>query len=106
MCKTSIYDARNNFSALVKMAENGEVVEILRHNNPVAVIIRYSDYEKNIAMENPTLEKLKAFRAKWNLDSENNVLPEDYFDDAFDIIESNKKSEAIDFNRLEKINEE
>ena len=45
MCRTSIYDARNNFSALVKCAEEGEVVELTRYGKPVAVIISYSEYE-------------------------------------------------------------
>ncbi|MCR5699362.1 MAG: type II toxin-antitoxin system Phd/YefM family antitoxin [Treponemataceae bacterium] len=45
MCRTSIYEARNNFSALVKMAEEGEVVELTRYDKPVAVIISYADYE-------------------------------------------------------------
>ena len=45
MCRTSIYDARNNFSALVKMAEEGEVIELTRYDKPVAVIISYGEYE-------------------------------------------------------------
>lgn len=44
MCRTSIYDARNNFSALVKMAEEGEVVELTRYDKPVAVIISFGEY--------------------------------------------------------------
>lgn len=46
MCRTSIYNARNNFSALVKSAEEGEVVELTKYDKPVAVIISYSEYEK------------------------------------------------------------
>lgn len=45
MCRTSIYEARNNFSALVKTAEEGEVVELTRYDKPVAVIISYAEYE-------------------------------------------------------------
>ena len=45
MCKSSIYEARNNFSALVKLAEGGEPVELTRHDKPVAVIISYDDWE-------------------------------------------------------------
>lgn len=45
MCRTSIYEARNNFSALVKLAEEGEVVELTRYDKPVAVIISYEEYE-------------------------------------------------------------
>ena len=45
MCRTSIYDARNNFSNLVKLAESGEPVELTRYDKPVAVIISYEEYE-------------------------------------------------------------
>ena len=44
MCRTSIYDARNNFSSLVKRAEGGEPVELTRHDKPVAVIISWQEY--------------------------------------------------------------
>lgn len=47
MCRTSIYEARNNFSALVKLAEEGEVVELTRYDKPVAVIISYGEYENS-----------------------------------------------------------
>ena len=46
MCRATIYDARNNFSALVKKAEEGEPVELTRHDKPVAVIISYKEYEE------------------------------------------------------------
>lgn len=46
MCRRTIYDARNNLSALIKIAEGGEPVELTRHNKPVAVIISWEDFEK------------------------------------------------------------
>lgn len=46
MCRTSIYEARNNFSALVKLAEEGEPVELTRYDKPVAVIISYGEYKE------------------------------------------------------------
>lgn len=46
MCTRTIYDARNNFSALVKIAESGEPVELTRHDKPVAVLISWEDYQK------------------------------------------------------------
>ena len=49
MCRTSIYEARNNFSALVKCAEEGEVVELTRYDKPVAVMMSYSEYEERKA---------------------------------------------------------
>ncbi len=51
MCRTSIYEARNNFSALVKSAEEGEVIELTRYDKPVAVIISYVEYEKKADSE-------------------------------------------------------
>ena len=49
MCRTSIYEARNNFSALVKCAEEGEIVELTRYDKPVAVMMSYSEYEERKA---------------------------------------------------------
>jgi antitoxin Phd len=57
MCRTSIYDARNNFSALVKAAEEGEVVELTRYDKPVAVIISYEEYEKRNSKKEDWLGK-------------------------------------------------
>ena len=57
MCRATIYDARNNFSSLVKLAESGEPVELTRHDKSVAVIISYEEYEKN--------SKKKSFFEKW-----------------------------------------
>ena len=45
MCRATIYEARNNFSSLVKIAEGGEPVELTRHDKPVAVIISWEEYE-------------------------------------------------------------
>lgn len=49
MCRTSIYEARNNFSSLVKVAEEGEVVELTRYDKPVAVIMSYADFQQKSA---------------------------------------------------------
>ncbi|WP_443097654.1 type II toxin-antitoxin system Phd/YefM family antitoxin [Treponema succinifaciens] len=46
MRRASIYDARNNLSNFVKIAESGEPVELTRYDKPVAVIISYEEYEK------------------------------------------------------------
>ena len=64
MCKSTIYDARNNFSALVKIAESGEPVEITRHDKPVAVIISWEDYKSN-TRNNNFMEKLAALKEKY-----------------------------------------
>ncbi|MBO7639025.1 MAG: type II toxin-antitoxin system Phd/YefM family antitoxin [Treponema sp.] len=70
MCRATIYDARNNFSSLVKIAEGGEPVELTRHDKPVAVIISWAEYEKS---KKPGFcEWLEEFR-KENAD----LLPED-----------------------------
>ena len=64
MCKSTIYDARNNFSALVKIAEGGEPVELTRHDKPVAVIISWEDYKSN-SRNNNFMEKLAALKEKY-----------------------------------------
>ena len=46
MCRASIYDARNKFSSLVKIAEGGEPVELTRHDKPVAVIVSWEEWEE------------------------------------------------------------
>ena len=46
MCRTSIYEARNNLSNFVKTAERDEPVELTRYDKPAAVIISYEEYEK------------------------------------------------------------
>ena len=65
MFRTSIYEARNNFSALVKMAEEGEVVELTRYDKPVAVIMSYADYEDNQETRPSLLEKLEALKKEY-----------------------------------------
>lgn len=63
MCRTSIYEARNNLSNFVKIAEGGEPVELTRYDKPVAVIISYAEYEKK---ENPSfLEKLSKLKEEY-----------------------------------------
>ncbi len=76
MCRASIYDARNNFSSLVKLAEGGEPVELTRHDKPVAVIISYAEYQER----KPKLsfvEKMARIREKYKdvLDDEGLPLP-------------------------------
>ncbi len=82
MCKATIYEARNNFSSLVKLAESGEPVELTRHDKPVAVIISYDEYEKSKPKESffSKLEKLKAEYADV-LDDEGFPIPEDEYPD-------------------------
>ena len=80
MCRTSIYDARNNFSNLVKLAESGEPVELTRYDKPVAVIISYEEYEKK-------KNKGKFWLAEWRkeyadvLSDEGIPLPEKVYPD-------------------------
>ncbi len=81
MCTTSIYEARNNFSNLVAMAEAGEPVELTRYNKPVAVIISYDEYEQRKAEQEPS------WLAKWrnefaeDLDDEGIPLPPKVYPD-------------------------
>lgn len=64
MCRTAIYDARNNFSSLVKLAESGEPVELTRHDKPVAVIISYEDFQKRKPKKS-FVEKMAELREKY-----------------------------------------
>lgn len=64
MCRATIYDARNNFSALVKKAEEGEPVELTRHDKPVAVIISYKEYEERKPKKS-FFDKLAELREKY-----------------------------------------
>ena len=64
MCRATIYDARNNFSSLVKLAESGEPVELTRHDKPVAVIVSYEEYEKG-SKKSSFFEKWQAIKDKF-----------------------------------------
>lgn len=81
MCRTSIYEARNNFSNLVKIAENGEPVELTRYDKPVAVIISYEEYEKK--HEPKGISWLSEWRKEYAdvLDNEGISLPEKVYPD-------------------------
>ena len=57
MCRESIYNARNNFSSLIKLAEGGEPVELTRHDKPVAVLISWEEYE--------AIKPKKSFYERW-----------------------------------------
>ena len=65
MCRTSIYEARNNFSALVKLAEEGEPVELTRYDKPVAVIISYGEYTKNQETKPSLLDKIDLLKREY-----------------------------------------
>ncbi len=65
MCRTSIYEARNNFSALVKSAEEGEVIELTRYDKPVAVIISYVEYEKKAESKPSLFEQLDILKKEY-----------------------------------------
>ena len=66
MCRTSIYEARNNFSALVKSAEEGEVIALTRYDKPVAVIISYGEYENKQETKPSLLDKLDALKKQFS----------------------------------------
>jgi len=81
MCTTSIYEARNNLSDFVKIAESGEPVELTRYNKPVAVIISYDEYEAR--KEKNGLSWLQKWREKYadDLDNEGIPIPPKYYPD-------------------------
>ena len=87
MCRRTIYDARNNFSSLVKLAEQGEPVELTRHDKPVAVIISYEEYEKSRKKQSffDWLDKFHKENAEILEGFEGIPIPEDgYPDEAYD----------------------
>lgn len=65
MCVASIYEARNNLSFLVKLAEEGEVVELTRYDKPVAVIMSYEDYEEKRKNLPSLLDKLSVLKKQY-----------------------------------------
>ncbi len=85
MCKATIYEARNNFSALVKRAEGGEPVELTRHEKPVAVIISYEEYKRQKPKKS-FIERMAELRKKYadvfeDPTFEGLPVPEDGYDD-------------------------
>lgn len=89
MCRATIYDARNKFSSLVRLAESGEPVELTRHDKPVAVIISWEEYEKRRPREDffKWLERFKKENADLYEDGEFDeglpLPPKDYLDEAY-----------------------
>ena len=57
--RTTIYEARNNLSALVKSAEKGDVVELIRDDKPVAVIMNYTEYKSKSSKQEDWFSKLR-----------------------------------------------
>lgn len=82
MCRATIYEARNKFSSLVKLAESGEPVELTRHDKPVAVIISWQEYEKKCKKKS-FFDFLEETRAEYadvfdDPDFDGLIVPEDY----------------------------
>ena len=65
MCVASIYEARNNLSSLVKLVEEGEVVELTRYDKPVAAIMSYEDYEEKRKNLPSLLDKLSVLKKQY-----------------------------------------
>ena len=95
MCRATIYDARNNFSSYVKIAEGGEPVELTRHDKPVAVIISWEDYASRKPKES-FFEKLRKLKEEYA-----DVLADPTFDglpipeDEYPTEEYNRKIERL-----------
>lgn len=67
----SIVEARNNFAALVRDAENSDTpVQVTRHGKPVVVILSMEEYErlKNPQPKRDWLTEHLAWRAEWGVD--------------------------------------
>ncbi len=76
MCTKSIYEARNNLSNLVALAESGEPVELTRYNKPVAVIISYDEFTgMNFTPKPSLLDKLKKLKEEYADVLDNEGIP-------------------------------
>lgn len=65
MSSISLYEAKNNLSALVKNVQNGEsTVEITRYDKPVAVLMSYDEFCKQNKSNNGFLSALNKWRQK------------------------------------------
>ncbi len=65
MCRTSIYEARNKFSSLVKLAEEGEVIELTRYDKPVAIIMSYEEYDEKKQKKPSLLDQLDSLKREY-----------------------------------------
>jgi len=83
MCTTSIYEARNNLSDFVKIAETEEPVVLTRYNKPVAVIISYDEYEARKEKKPSLIDCLNKLKEEYAdvLDDEGIPLPPKYYPD-------------------------
>ncbi len=64
----SIAEARNQFTTLIRNAENNaEAVKVMRHGKPVAIILSIAEYERLIETRpKPDFETAyQQFREKW-----------------------------------------
>lgn len=98
MFESPIYDAKNNFSSLIKKAETGEIIKITRHNKPVAVLISYKEFTNIKPSKTNFLENLKEFRAKWHIEK----LDDNFFDEELASINT-KNQEKPDHKKLTSI---
>jgi len=86
MCITSVYEARNNLSSLIKKAQEGEVIQITNHNKAVAYIVSADAYQREHELNKASnwLTEWKKWHeeAKDYLDDEGIPLPprDDYMD--------------------------
>lgn len=95
MFESPIYDAKNNFSSLIKKAETGEAIKITRHNKPVAVLLSYEEFTKIKPSQTNFLDNLEKFRTKWHIEK----LEDNFFDEELAIINT-KNQEKPDHKKL------
>lgn len=82
MCRTSIYEARNNLSNFVKIAEGGEPVELTRYDKPVAVIISYKEFERK-GKKHSLMERINELKREYSDVLNDEGIPtreKEYFD--------------------------
>lgn len=82
----SIAEARNQFTAIVRDAEEtNQPVKVTRRGRPVAVILSVEEYDKLLANQ-PERDFWRAYlewREKWNIDNQD-IDPDDIWADVRD----------------------
>jgi prevent-host-death family protein len=91
MIEYSIAEANSNFARIVREAEAGQAVTLVRRGKPVAVVISTTQYEKLLLRNQNKPLSIQQLRKKYQLDQ--NGLT----DDEFALIMDRDRSPGRDF---------
>lgn len=81
--KHSIASARSNLPRLVREAESGKAIELTRHGEAVAVLVRQRQYERLLSRYRSFAEAYEAFSEDVDL-NELDLDPDELFADTRD----------------------